>query len=928
MGSKGGTTQQTTSSSGPPPQVMAEYQGLVDRATNVANQPYQPYQGEQVAPLTSQTQQGLGGINDYANAAQPYYGAAGAMTLGASAPVNPEQFQGMGSLSQYMNPYTQSVVDTTQAEMNNQNQQQAQFLNSANISSGAFGGDRAGIGQSILANQQQLAEAPTIAGLNQANYTQAMSNWTGQQGVNLAAQQANAARQMTGAAQHGRLGTAAQTAGLQGSQAQIQAGMIPQQEQQAIDTAAQQMYQTGQAYPFTTTGWLGNIIEGTGGASGGQSQTTSPGPNSLSQGIGAATSGLGLLGSLISDERLKENVEEIGKTYDGQNIYRYNFKGDPRTQIGLLAQEEAYHEPGSIHRVGMGDLLAVNYKDATEKAADRGHFAMGGAPMGGAAAAMSPGASAAQSGGGGPMTPTMALMAMGDAGARSGLGSLTLAGGDDIHPNPGFFRGGRAGFDAGGGATALLASLPADGPQPLGPNGQFGFATPGFNAYTDELSPNAGVPEALFGEQSAGSKNPYLGVDEDQVMAIGAGQWMPPRTGAQQPDYGNLQNSPQFGAAEASLKGQFGGGYNPGSTTMGTAPAANSGGMGGGGGGFIQGPVQMGGAPIAGHPGATAGGLSADQLSALASQYFGGGGGGAPAGHALGGRASFDAGGPLDSPGFDPMGASAVIGGSGGGTAPAANAGAGGMGGLSNAPALGSPASAMYQDGYGDWSQLDPLLGHSTIPGQVAGGGSGGANVSAISNPPGLTRARGGRAGFADGGGPQFTTFQPTVTQGGRGSGNAPIYTALDLSHILGGGGQAPSAIHVQRQLQGQARAKAAVARGLVKPRVIAQDPTTGQHHDITPQNRVRPEAPQTRTFPSWPTPGPGGSGAGSPASPGAAAIDPSSPAVRFGAKVPPDMTPGEAAANRRPRRRTRSARASPWASRPSRGTSCRLAAS
>ncbi len=269
MGSKGGTTQQTSSSSGPPPQVMAEYQGLVNRATNVANQPYQPYQGEQVAPLTDQTQQGLGGISDYANSAQPYYGAAGAMTLGASAPVNPEQFQGMGSLSQYMNPYTQSVVDTTQAEMNNQNQQQAQFLNSANISSGAFGGDRAGIGQSILANQQQLAEAPTIAGLNQANYTQAMSNWTGQQGVNLAAQQANAARQMTGAAQLGGLGTAAQTAGLQGSQAQIQAGMIPQQEQQAIDTAAQQMYQTGQAYPFTTTGWLGNIIEGTGGLSGG-----------------------------------------------------------------------------------------------------------------------------------------------------------------------------------------------------------------------------------------------------------------------------------------------------------------------------------------------------------------------------------------------------------------------------------------------------------------------------------------------------------------------------------------------------------------------------------------------------------------------------------------------------------------------------------
>ena len=332
-GGCGQTTQQTSSSSGPPPQVMGEYQGLVDRATNVANQPWQPYQGEMVAPLTSQTQTGLGGINQYANAAQPWLNQAGAMTAGASGPVDPTQFQGMGSLSNFMNPFTSSVVQATEGEMNNQNQQQAQFLNSANISSGAFGGDRAGIGQSILANQQQLAEASTIAGLNQANYTQAMQNWQQQQGVNLGAQQADAARQMAGAAQMGQIGVTGQQEGTQGAQAQIQAGMIPQQEQQSIDTAAQNLYQQGQAYPFTTTGWLGNLIEGTGSLSGGQSQTTSPGPNAITGAVGTATQALGMLGSLIpSDVRLKENVEEIGKTYDGQNIYRYNFKGDPRTQ--------------------------------------------------------------------------------------------------------------------------------------------------------------------------------------------------------------------------------------------------------------------------------------------------------------------------------------------------------------------------------------------------------------------------------------------------------------------------------------------------------------------------------------------------------------------------------------------------------------------
>ena len=396
--------------------------------------------------------------------------------MGASAPVNPEQFQGMGSLQNYMNPYTSSVVDTTQAEMNNQNQQQAQFLNSANISSGAFGGDRAGIGQSILANQQQLAEAPTIAGLNQANYTQAMSNWQNQQGVNLAAQQANAARQMTGAAQLGEIGQSTQQAGLQGSQAQIQAGMIPQQEQQAIDTAAQNMYQTGQAYPFTTTGWLGNIIEGTGGLSGGQSQTTSPGPNSITQGLGAATQGIGLLGSLmsLSDERSKENVEEIGKTYDNQPIYRYNFKGDPRTQIGLIAQEEAYHDPGSVKRIGMGDLLGVDYHRATDDAAERGHFADGGEaemPPGGVTQGVTQGA-------GTPyqkpqaMSPDQALMFMGDPSARSGMGSFGLMGGTNMHPQPEMPIAGRWG---GGRISRATGGLTA-----LGNNGSIGMYTPGF----------------------------------------------------------------------------------------------------------------------------------------------------------------------------------------------------------------------------------------------------------------------------------------------------------------------------------------------------------------------------------------------------------------------------------------------------------------
>jgi hypothetical protein len=83
-----------------------------------------------------------------------------------------------------------------------------------------------------------------------------------------------------------------------------------------------------------------------------------------------------MLPAAFSDRRLKENIDPIGKTYDGQTIYRYNFKGDNRTQVGLIAQEVEKH-----HKDAVGSsrgMKTVDYKRATEDAADRGHFYNGG----------------------------------------------------------------------------------------------------------------------------------------------------------------------------------------------------------------------------------------------------------------------------------------------------------------------------------------------------------------------------------------------------------------------------------------------------------------------------------------------------------------------------------------------------------------------
>ena len=81
---------------------------------------------------------------------------------------------------------------------------------------------------------------------------------------------------------------------------------------------------------------------------------------------GATLSGLGnLAGSLfsLSDERAKEDVEQIGSTEDGLGIYSYRYKGSPRTEIGLMAQEVKRMKPDAVRKRPDG-LMSVNYEAA------------------------------------------------------------------------------------------------------------------------------------------------------------------------------------------------------------------------------------------------------------------------------------------------------------------------------------------------------------------------------------------------------------------------------------------------------------------------------------------------------------------------------------------------------------------------------------
>jgi hypothetical protein len=357
------------------------------------------------APFQAAAAQNIAGAQA---GAQPYQALATGYGLAGARQVAP----GGLNVGAYMSPYTEAVAQPTYQALRQQQQQEQQKIIGDQIRSGAFGGDRGKIAQANLAQQQNLATAQALGNIYQQGYGQALGAAQQQQGVSLQAEQANrqaqqqAAQQFLGIGQQGfgqgmtaaqqqaalgqqlygqgaqtaqqaaalgqglygigagvsqglaGLGTGAQQAALQGGQAQLAAGTVEQQTQQAQNQALYNQFLQQQGYPFQVAQFLANIAMGTGALSGSTTTTTQP-------------------SSFFSDERLKEDVEPIGKTFDGQQIVRFKYKGEPGTRIGLVAQDVEKRHPEAVGLAG--GYKTVDYDKATDEAAARApHKAYGG----------------------------------------------------------------------------------------------------------------------------------------------------------------------------------------------------------------------------------------------------------------------------------------------------------------------------------------------------------------------------------------------------------------------------------------------------------------------------------------------------------------------------------------------------------------------
>jgi hypothetical protein len=121
---------------------------------------------------------------------------------------------------------------------------------------------------------------------------------------------------------------------------------------------------------YNASGNFWNMLGGLGGMKTSGGGTV--GGNAVS-GLGNLASGAGsALMSMFSDERLKEDIEPVGELYDGTNIYRYRYIGDPTPRIGVMAQEVEKTNPGAV--VEIGGYKAVDYGRATQYASELARF--------------------------------------------------------------------------------------------------------------------------------------------------------------------------------------------------------------------------------------------------------------------------------------------------------------------------------------------------------------------------------------------------------------------------------------------------------------------------------------------------------------------------------------------------------------------------
>ena len=385
----GSTTQKSTSTTSPYEPAKAGINSLLSQIQGLIPS----------AGLNSNETGALDTLSANAQAGNPYAGQIGdlasSLLSGGNATAQSGNIQ--GALDQYrtqLNPFASgSMVGNNQALQSQLNTVSNDISNRVNSMFAGAGRDFSGANLNSLSRGIMEGTAPILA--NQ--YNQDVQN------------QLNAAGQLYGAGNT----TAGLLSGLnQQSLANRQAGIeASTMAQQARDSGANQILNVeaqrrgiptqnyanllgtiapvGQAFGTTNQTStstqpigqqiLGGVLGGLGlagkmGGFGSGGWLLGSGGSGLLGGLGAgAGEGIAALAPMLlgflSDRRAKEDIEKVGELKDGSNVYSFKYRGEPKTHIGLMADEVEKKTPEAVYDVG--GVKMVDYGAATRAAVKR-----------------------------------------------------------------------------------------------------------------------------------------------------------------------------------------------------------------------------------------------------------------------------------------------------------------------------------------------------------------------------------------------------------------------------------------------------------------------------------------------------------------------------------------------------------------------------
>jgi hypothetical protein len=295
------------------PEYFKEIQEKTLRRAEAESQlPFQAYQGQRIAQLTP-TEIQAGDI--YSQQILPQAGQLSAIGAQTFTPAMAQQ---------YMNPYENQVVSSALGDVERAYQGQQRALSTQAIQAGAFGGGREGVQRGVLGGEY-LRQVGDVSGrLRQAGFESGAQRFAADRAAQLGSSQAQLAAlagASSGLAQFGSQERGIEQAGLTEAFRDFveEQGFEQNQINQVIGALAGAPIRS---YGEERTGFTSTPMQG-------------PSP------FGQITGALGAIGSIyaMSDIVLKDNINYIGKSPLGINMYTFTYKGDDKVYQGVMAHE-------------------------------------------------------------------------------------------------------------------------------------------------------------------------------------------------------------------------------------------------------------------------------------------------------------------------------------------------------------------------------------------------------------------------------------------------------------------------------------------------------------------------------------------------------------------------------------------------------------